>query len=61
MSSTTETTFHPVHHLVFNNREYLASFEDCQSLEEIEDRMMDLSCSELEEVLASVANLTFTI
>lgn len=59
--TSTEQVFHPLHHLVFNNREYLPSFEDCQSLEEIEDRMMDMSHLELEEVLASVANLTFTV
>jgi hypothetical protein len=61
MSSSTEQVFHPIHHLIFNNREDLPLFEDCQSLEDVEFVTMDLSCSELEEVLAAVANLTFTI
>ena len=59
--STTETTFQPIHHLIFNNREYLPLFEECQTLEDVEFVTMDLSCTELEEVLASVANLTFSI
>ena len=50
---------------IFNNREFLPVFEECQSLDEVTDCLyemkLDLSDIEYEEVIASVANLHFTV
>lgn len=50
---------------ILNNKESLHLFEDCQTLEEVQDRLyeikLDLSDTEFEEILLSVANLAFTI
>jgi hypothetical protein len=50
---------------IFNNRQFISGFEECQSLEEVQDLLydlkLDLSDLEFEEVMASVANLGFSI
>ena len=51
--------------IIFNNREFVSGFEECQSTDEVKDFIydlkLDLSDIEFEEFLGSVANLGFSV